>query len=338
MINIFIKTLNRPLFLERCILSILQNVDNFNKIIILDDGTPQKYLTKLKLKYPEIEFRKSEFYDEKSKMIEDGLIDRSKFTFPGKFWGREISNSDMMYNLVVEDDMYFTEKIDLKDTLMFMEQHQLLFFKFSGLGNKFVNQGNVLYESGDHQLIKPDLVTINPTIYKLIVGNKFKHLSLLAFFKLYYKYYKNFALKYYTIYSVAGAIFRKDYFEYIWNDISTLNENVQIEKTLEYYKNNNINLQVGRTSNEMVYQSFISSATNEYKGIKTSIFAINKAMNEAWYNDKVNALYNFPNDYTDDMIKLMLEGENGDDQLYKDWKKWFNWVRVGYEKIGHQFK
>ncbi len=68
--DIIIKSLNRPYYLDRCLFSIAKYVTNFNgKIIILEDGTPQKYLDLIQTKYPKIEIVKSAFYDEKSKLL-----------------------------------------------------------------------------------------------------------------------------------------------------------------------------------------------------------------------------------------------------------------------------
>ena len=50
--RILIKSFYRPYLLERCLKSIYEKVKNAEdlEIIILDDGTPQKYLDKIKLK------------------------------------------------------------------------------------------------------------------------------------------------------------------------------------------------------------------------------------------------------------------------------------------------
>ena len=52
--DIFIKTFNRPYYLERCIISIIKNLNGIYTIKILDDGTSDECLNKLKVKYPEL--------------------------------------------------------------------------------------------------------------------------------------------------------------------------------------------------------------------------------------------------------------------------------------------
>ena len=46
--DIYIKSFNRPFLLHRCIASIFTFLQGFDaNIIVLDDGTPQKYLVKI---------------------------------------------------------------------------------------------------------------------------------------------------------------------------------------------------------------------------------------------------------------------------------------------------
>ena len=61
--DLLIKSFNRPYYLDRCIQSIYLNIhdNNFN-IIVLDDGTPKKYLDKLLEKFPSITILKSDLY------------------------------------------------------------------------------------------------------------------------------------------------------------------------------------------------------------------------------------------------------------------------------------
>jgi len=48
MTHIIIKSFNRPYYLDRCLQSIYKFVKGNFKIIVLDDGTPGKYLNKSK--------------------------------------------------------------------------------------------------------------------------------------------------------------------------------------------------------------------------------------------------------------------------------------------------
>ncbi len=58
--DILIKSFNRPYYLDRCIQSVKKFVVNSDyKIIVLEDGTPAKYLNKIIEKHPEVRLLKS---------------------------------------------------------------------------------------------------------------------------------------------------------------------------------------------------------------------------------------------------------------------------------------
>ena len=72
--DILIKSFNRPYYLDRCLQSIAKYAQNPDySIIVLDDGTPQKYLDKIQEKHSEIKILKSEFYTEKSQLLQKQL-------------------------------------------------------------------------------------------------------------------------------------------------------------------------------------------------------------------------------------------------------------------------
>ena len=92
MTDIFIKSFNRTFYLDRCLESIKKFVSGNYKITILDDGTPQKYLDKIKLKYPQIEILKSSNYTEKSSAIISGK-EINGFQIPTDLWINAVKNA-----------------------------------------------------------------------------------------------------------------------------------------------------------------------------------------------------------------------------------------------------
>ena len=69
------------------------NVENSDFTIkILDDGTPQKYLDKLKMKYPDLSICKSDFYEEKSLAVENHP-DKMNQKIPIDLWVSEIKKA-----------------------------------------------------------------------------------------------------------------------------------------------------------------------------------------------------------------------------------------------------
>ena len=102
--DLLIKSFNRPYYLDRCIQSIYLNVqDNDFNIIVLDDGTPQKYLDKLAEKYPEIKILKSDLYSEKSKAIANGDSNVNS-KIPIDLWINAAEKSSNYFLLTVKEN------------------------------------------------------------------------------------------------------------------------------------------------------------------------------------------------------------------------------------------
>lgn len=321
--DVVIKSFNRPYFLDKCIFSIVTYMKNYHEIIVLDDGTPPTYLEKLQVKYPFIKIIKSEFYQQKANMIEKGEIDKSKLKFPGDFWFRECKKTHGEYFLLLEDDMYITDFLDLKDVETFLIKENLQLFKMLWLGSPLLNAGTVKNKNG-LQILYPR-ISVNLFHYKLITQNKYKYLSILRRLKLIKDVFKDKMLNFYSIYIVAGGIYNKKYFTYIWEGIDQLNEYEQIERTLTYYSKNKIPLRVGKSVKEIIKTSFSSSATNEFDSVNFSIFDFNRHLNEKWMHGELNLIEDFPADLSEKQLNEFFETHT-----VNNWKLWKKEFTKGY--------
>ena len=287
MIDIIIKSFNRPHYLDRCLSSIIQNVSGYDKIIVLDDGTPEKYLLKIKNKFPDIEINTSAQYNLKSKSIENHTFDQDKlngFTIPTDLWFNTVKDSDE-YVLVTEDDVWFTDKIDLKNLVVSMSQFNVELCKLGWLGNN----------SDDSNLIRQDLTENIETIVprKLFTSstflmdwfmfNRYKFFSLLYYLKL---VDNNTKRSYWILNSILMGLYHKDYWLFMWKDsVNKLDEKIQLKNAAVYYHKNkkNKNL-IGRTKSEVMKTTFKSTASgvyHDYQGIHLDINRVNHILNEA---------------------------------------------------------
>lgn len=301
--NIYIKSFNRPYFLDRCLATVYEKISGFDEIIILDDGTPARYLEKIAEKYPKVRIRTSEFYHEKSEMMASGQVDRSKLKFPGEFWHRECSAGSEFF-LLLEDDMFVVEPISLQEIEAMMREHSLSLFKCLWLSSERLNQGEI-EEKGAYDLVKAPRQYSSKS-FQHIVENPplFARLMNKLTGKDYY--FSKYILPYYTYYFVAGGVYHRPYFDYLWKGVQNLGEKVQIRRTLEYYEARNQPIQVGKTKRECLKTSFLSSATNEFPNVDFSIFALNRIINEAWYRGDFDVMNNYPEDYPVEMFLAQL--------------------------------
>lgn len=164
--------------------------------------------------------------------------------------------------------------------------------------------------------------------------DRLKSRAVLTFLGLYSK--EEF-LKYYTIYSVAGIIFKKEYFLSLWNNHkNSVDEHLQLFNAVKYYyKNNAVNF--ARINKEVVKTGFLSSATNqhkEYEGIDFDVFALNKILNEAWYENRLDVMENFPKDMNEEKIASILEKENQLHAQKAEWQKWVERFKKQFTSFG----
>lgn len=332
--DIIVKSFNRPYCLDRCIQSIRKFVvDSDYRIVILDDGTPEKYLNKIQEKHKDVVLFKSALYNEKVESISNDLQNISA-KVPIDLWIEAAKNATD-YFVLLEDDIWFTDYIVLSELEYHLKKDRMQMLKLFWLGNPKLISNKIKKQEVFYTIYDPNLYTINPFVYRLVfASSRFKIKQILSFFKI-YTYEKS--LKYYSIYSVAGAIFDRDYFLTLWaNHTNTVDEGLQLKNAVRFY-NKNKNVNFGRTNNQVVKTSFLSAATNqhkEYENVFIDMFAFNKVINDAWFEERFDVMNNFPKDFNSETISALLKVKNQADAKEEEWKKWINKFKQQYTSIG----
>ncbi len=333
--EILIKSFNRPYYLDRCIQSIVLNSRSLEyKIVILDDGTPQKYLDKILQKHPKIKILKSDLYDEKSNAIAND-IQNINSKIPIDLWVSAAQNASN-YFLLIEDDFWFTKPFNLKKFRLNLETDKIKMLKLCWLGNprlisEYTNSSNNLYS-----IYSPNLYTENPYLFNLIFRiDRFKIRKIVTFFKFYSE--ERF-LNYYTIYATSGAIFKRKYFLNLWkNHMNSVDERLQLLNAVKFINKKKKSSNFGFSNSELMKTGFLSSASNQNKGFKNVIidmFAFNKIINEAWFNNDFDSMENYPNDINSHKIEQLLIRSNNPLSQVSEWKKWVQAFKNQYIAIG----
>lgn len=332
--DIIIKSFNRPYYLDRCIQSIRKFVVHSDyRIIILDDGTPDKYLKKISEKYSDITILKSHLYDEKVIAIENDVPNINS-KVPMDLW-IDAAKSASDYFVLLEDDIWLTDCIALNDLVISLRKDNVQMLKLFWLGNAKLISDHIVKKESFFSIYKPNLYTRNPFLYKLFfVSSRFNIQRIMSFLTIYTKAR---ALNYYSIYSVAGAVFRREYFLSLWkNHTNTINEGLQLINAVRFL-NKNKNVTFGRTNKEVVKTSFLSAATNEhksYENVSIDMFVFNKIINEAWYEGELDAMSNFPNDLNPETIQKILRDKNAANANEEEWIKWVERFKGQYTSFG----
>lgn len=326
--DIYIKSFNRPYLLHRTLASIREYIVGFNgRVVVLDDGTPDKYLKKIKTLFPEVEIRKSPYYHEKSKAIEAKKEIEKKI--PAAFWREEVLKGTE-YFILLEDDMWFEQQLDYVLFKSEIEREQMDMVKFMWLKNKLLVSQNVIDEFHYFSKINPLVLTHNPAIfYAVFVQNRFRLKEILS------KYgmvdINKELLRYYHIFIVAGGAFSKKYYENAWHHThNKVDEFLQIRQVLKNIKK----YKFGHTNFELIkatYKFTASSIDKERFGNEFDVLEFNSILNEAWFRNENYDVNDFSNDISDTWIKNCCMGEN---MKFEVWQDWYLKFKRSYENIG----
>ncbi len=327
--DIYIKSFNRAYLLHRTIASIYHYLNDFDgRIVVLDDGTPQKYLDKIVVLFPDVKIKKSPYYEQKSNDISLNKVPEK--VIPANFWRDEVLKGSE-YFILLEDDMWFTQSINYKDFTKDVYNSKMDMIKFLWLKNSKLISDKIVQKTKYFNIVQPKVLTKNPFLFDAIFRtNKFKLGSLLFRFIN----HKSEILKYYQLYMVAGGVFSKRYYKNAWeNSVNNVDELKNISNVLY----NDINYKLGNTTKEILKTTikFTASAIQKEKfGNLLDVFKFNFILNEAWYNNQNVDYLHSTNDISDQWIKNCCANTN---IKYKVWQQWYNQLKQNYEHMGCNF-
>ncbi|MDY3548054.1 glycosyltransferase family 2 protein [Riemerella anatipestifer] len=333
--DIYIKSFNRAYYLDRCLSSIKINLKGEYSVTVLDDGTPKKYLDKIKEKYPYVNIKTSKSYSQKVKAVEDNILfgkDIDGFSIPTDLW-IEAVETGANYCIVTEDDVWFTETIDVDDLLTEVEKNNINLLKLGWLSNfkddEYLQIGKI--NEGINFNIPKDLFLGSKWLMDIFFYNRYKFFSIAYRFGIFDNYTKR---KYWSLNSILMGLWKKEYWLEVWKDAKgKVDEKQQLRNAAAYYNKhkNNPNF-IARLSKEAMKTTFQSSATNSYHeyGFKVDINYINYLLNEAWYNGILDSMQNYPNDFSVEYIETFFDNKVDKNE----YRKWVEQFKNQYRNLG----
>lgn len=293
--NIYIKTFNRPFYLDRCIRSIRFNIRDYEHIIVLEDGTLEKYQEKIHKKYPDVIFRRSNADDDKFRLLKEEKFAEieKKYIQPWQFWFDEISKEKSRYFFLLEDDTWIVRQLDLARIEKNMAENNCLILQTWWAPNA----GEIIpfkqYQTSDGNQIQyfhPDIRDVN---------------SL------------------YQIWLLCMAIYDRNYYLNNSRNLKrTWDEHTQLLQALDYMKNNP-QATFARTLEKTTYQGWATPgrATPEYYDMGLRFHLYMECLNEAWYRDELDVTEGYPCDFSYEYILSFLEKALPSQSL-DAWKLW----------------
>ncbi|HLW42482.1 MAG TPA: hypothetical protein VKY82_08975 [Flavobacterium sp.] len=325
--DIYIKSFNRAYLLHRTLASIKSNLLGFDgKIIVLDDGTPQKYLQKIQQLYPEVQVRKSPYYEQKNESILRNEIPVK--LIPAMFWKEEVLKGSEHF-ILLEDDMWFSVRVDFREIIKEVTDLRMDMVKFLWLNNSLLISGNIVDSSKNICKVAPELFTKKAKLFEMIFRtNRFKAGGITRRFVDINKE----LLKYYQLYAVAGGLYSKRYYKACWNHHQDMiDELQQIQQLLQAKEQ----FCVGNTKQEIIRTTLKTTASliskESFSGA-FDVFKFNKLLNEYWLHHNIYLTENLDEDVPDEWIKNGLKDSEID---FNDWKKWYDTFQERYLNMGN---
>ena len=158
-------------------------------------------------------------YQEKIKAIEDNISNGKKidgFTIPTDLWFNEVKSSSD-YVLVTEDDVWFTNPINIDEVVSEMKSFSIPLLKLGWLGNYSDDKNLIIDKLSDdlNQAQPQKLFTSNKFVMDLFMYNKYKFFTILYKLGLVDNKTK---LKYWSLNSILMGLYQKEYWLSIWED------------------------------------------------------------------------------------------------------------------------
>lgn len=322
LMDIVIKSFNRPYYLERCIRSVEQNVSGNYNIVVLDDGTPDRYLQKIHELFPNIKILKSDLHARKSQGIADHLAQRGDYnikTIPSGFSVNSIENVSDIF-LLMEEDAWFTGAISVDEVAQLMTARNIVTLKLFWCRNEDIVKGEKIKINSEVEEVIPELPVHSSTFFSVLMSDKFRLRSLLRRSGL---LTKKFLLPYYGLYTVSSAFFRKDYWLALWDDAgSKVNEEHQLVNAVRW-KADHRETRYAKTISEKVTTTYLVSSVSHLQTAKFDFITFNHFMNEAWLDGSLNATENLPHDFGVAYLEKFLPTASSRIDV-AGWKRWIH--------------
>ncbi len=297
--NIYIKSFNRPFYLERCIQSIKFNVSGDFRIVVLDDGTQKKYLDELKRRHPDILFRHSGADDDKYELVRLKKYDlvRQRYIEPSRFWMNEIEREESSYFILLEDDTWFVEQLNVDQLQNLLDRYHPLIVKFFW---------------GSKQLAGDDKVT------------KRTFLDDRVQIDFFWPRIRDRSVDPYKIWIVCMAVYEKKYWLDCFRNIKDMtDEATQLAVAYETFRRNRNRYAYAKTKKRFIYQGWIvpgrSDPLYEEYGLDSQLYI--DALNSLWLSGELVPLENYPYDFSERYIVSNLHSFLKQEEIEK-WKKW----------------
>jgi hypothetical protein len=282
---IVIKSSRRPWTLNRLISSLSVNLVEFSqtRILVVDDRTPEMYLTLLSKQYPTVDFS----FRSNWPQVNDN---RSSLPYV-EAWRSAIDSLEQEFVLVLEDDQWLSTRLSLREVVDFMK------------GNNLWSMALTPYPSDIRRLEvssvnSTDDVLFMPKLLKLALNGNFIVKLFLKFLATTNQLLRKLLSALITVFPeqlipqwkalasinpMCGAVFLKEHWLYVWSGrLRSIDENILISRVLDkLLRFRPISSPFGMTLEGHVMNTYVSSMSLSL-GFEVDWTLFNECWSQAW--------------------------------------------------------
>jgi hypothetical protein len=294
--NIYVKSSSRAYCLDRCIRSLKANVKGYDQIIILDDGTSEKYLQKIVAEHPDVKLTVSP--RAAGRQGSPAALD------PARFWTSEIQKDTHDYSFILEEDTWVRSPIIVERTVRNLRLNNTVFLKLFWTGSEKISSEQdvyfrVLFDDGD----------------------------MLE----YYRVQLSSIWDVYKIFMVAQSIYRIDYWMNSFATVPTwVDEVYLLQRAVEFVQrpeNQSQKVTFAKTQYEKIKHSTSSTSRIDSGGtgvqMKANHSIYNEVLNECWFRGALDSMRNYPADFSDEYLLGFFRNHLQESEV----NAWLAWKR-----------
>ena len=311
-------------------------------IIVVDDGTPEKYLTELKKRHPEIQIHSS------GRNIVSGISDSATKSINLErimsCWKNTIQNFAGEYFLLLEDDIWLTQRIDLEEVAKVMKMRETVFLNIMKM-NRFFEMLEVFpFSQFDFSIMigrplflercQKSIFFRSLMFFQLSNRKLIRAITKLA--KVFGVFPHEQWIRNYQMYGVAGGVYLKSWWLDVWSgDHDRINEHAQMHRALKSYLKS-----PSQTMGQLVpcaaFTTLRSSSSEKFgdRGIPDfQVSVMNSVLNEVWLHSKCD-FFNSNGDLDQNFVIQKFLDSGLDKKFGQDWVTWWSTIQGRYQKIG----
>jgi hypothetical protein len=305
--NVYIKAFNRPFYLDRCLTSLARLASGVGAVVVLDDGTESRFKAALRARHPAVRWIESNADDGKMALLRAGAFEeiRRRYDDPARLWTRAIAAETAPRFLLLEEDTWLTEALDLAALDRVMAKLEVGFARL---------HWHLLTVQGE-RIVHRDVLGPDLTL-DVVAGEPRRDPATGAVEEV----------DLYRLWQPALSAYRTDYFRHVFADVEHYaDEAAQLHRALDWIREtlDRGPVRFARLGRPILFHGWAVPGRSDdayyREGLPQHVYM--DCLNAAWLAGRFDAMAPFPDDFGTAELAGLFESELGP-AAASTWRRW----------------